>query len=180
MKQLNLAKDLMQRVNSCISPSVALLLLFCQAAKAETPLKLLSVPEGRLLVAVGGGTMSPISSLLDTNLPFGFLTPVIDGTNIILTLTNADSSIAYDLYFNPVVTTNFMTHPGTTLAVTGRLGQITFTNPIRSATGFFKAATNGDWDGDGSPNNMDADPRNPAVSNLTVTIDVPTTNAVLY
>jgi hypothetical protein len=54
------------------------------------------------------------------------------------------------------------------------MGQVTFSINPTNSFGFYRAAEGNDWDGDGIPNFMDAQPLNPAVSNLTVTIDMPT------
>ena len=48
-----------------------------------------------------------------------------------------------------------------------------FVLTITNFVGFFQAAEGDDWDGDGVDNWADAQPSNPAVSNLVVTIEFP-------
>lgn len=100
---------------------------------------------------------------------FWLLPPELAGTNLTLTLANADTNKSYDLYFCSALVTN----PWNQIAVTGRLGQASFTLPLTGNSGFFEAAEGNDWDGDGIPNWIDADPRSTNFGALTITIESP-------
>ena len=116
----------------------------------------------------GGGLNFP--DLGETN-GLWFLPPVIQDTNIILTLYNADTNKAYEIYYtSTLVNSNTV---WSSLAVTGRLGQITFTNPMIDTVRFYRATEGSDWDGDGIPNWMDASPSSTNTGALTITIESP-------
>jgi hypothetical protein len=102
---------------------------------------------------------------------------LLSATNLSLTLFGANTNKAYDIY-----TTSWLTNGGTpwsSIAATGCPGQVVFTVPIQEPVRWFRAFDT-DWDNDGCRNFMDAQPYNPAVSNLTVTIEWPTNHATLY
>jgi hypothetical protein len=101
---------------------------------------------------------------------FRLLTPEItQGTNVLLTLFNGDPNIGYDIYYTPALETN-MTW---SIISTGYIGQTTFTVPMQGWQGYYRGAVGGDWDGDGIPNWMDADPSSTNAGVLTLTIDSP-------
>ena len=101
---------------------------------------------------------------------FRLLTPeILQGTNMFLTLANCDTNIGYDIYYAPAIETN-MTW---SVLATGHIGQTTFTVPMLGWQGFYRGAIGGDWDGDGIPNLMDADPRSTNVGALYITIESP-------
>ncbi|MBI5386382.1 MAG: hypothetical protein HZA90_17060 [Verrucomicrobia bacterium] len=100
-----------------------------------------------------------------------FLPPLILNTNIVLTLYNADTNKAYEIYYTSVLLNSNTVW--SSLAMTGRLGQITFTNPMTEPVRFYRAAEGSDWDGDTIPNWADADPRSTNLGALTITIESP-------
>ena len=122
-----------------------------------------------------GGGMFEMESY-DPALGFWLLTPQVEGTNVLLTLTNIDSSISYDILYSATLATNAVWN----IVSTGVIGQVDFTVPLWPGPAFFRGAEGGDWDGDGIPNWMDADPRSTNVGALTITIDSPTNGTVLY
>jgi len=149
-----------------------------QAARAE-----------RAMVAASS-TLMPASSLPgdgepdymqlgDTNL--WFLPPIIhvtNTTNIVLTLCNADTNKSYDIY-----STYQLQNSNTvfsSIAVTGRQGQVSFAIPVTNWVRFFQAKEGNDWDGDSIPNWMDANPYSTNAGALTITILSPTNRATLY
>ena len=98
--------------------------------------------------------------------------PVVDGTNISLTLWNADTNKSYDIYFVSALRTSHTVWQS--IAANGQQGQTNFTTTtMLGDIGFFRAFEGNDWDNDGYPNYRDAQPYNGAVSNLTVTIQFP-------
>ncbi len=109
-----------------------------------------------------------IPMLLELETGFYFLTPELSGTNVNLTLENGETNKAYNLLFSPVLPASYWS-----TAIIGTMGQTNFTMPLTNYTGFFRAEEGDDWDGDGVKNWEDADPSNPAVSNLVVTIEAP-------
>jgi len=111
----------------------------------------------------------------DTN-GFWLSPPVLDQTNVYLTLWNADTNKAYDIYFTPILIASNWSR----IAVTGALGQVNFTNAITATNGFYRAVEGNDWDQDGVPNYMDADPRSTNVGVLTITIQSPTNGTTIY
>ena len=96
-------------------------------------------------------------------------------SNISLTLWNADTNKSYDIYFVSALRNSNTVWQ--VIAASGQQGQTNFTNfnttAILGDIGFFRAFEGNDWDNDGCPNYMDAQPYNGAVSNLTVTIEFP-------
>jgi hypothetical protein len=100
------------------------------------------------------------------------LTIAPTGTNqFLISITNASGSATYELYRTPVL--NDAAYPWT-LSVTGAVGQSNFIVTKGSEpTGFWKASEGSDWDFDGIPNWMDADPNNGSVGVLSVTIVSP-------
>ncbi|HOC56462.1 MAG TPA: hypothetical protein PKI20_12640 [Verrucomicrobiota bacterium] len=106
---------------------------------------------------------------------FSLLSPeILQGTNVSLTLVNCDTNIGYDILYSPALQTN-MTW---SILATGHVGQTTFTVPMLGWQGLYRGAVGGDWDGDGIPNWMDADPRSTNTGALTITIDNPQNGTV--
>jgi len=113
----------------------------------------------------------------DPDQGFRLLTPEItEGTNVFLTLANCDTSIGYDIWHAPDLSSNSVW----SIVATGTMGQATFTLPMVGSEGWYRGAVGGDWDGDGIPNWMDADPRSTNAGVLTLTIDSPANGSVLY
>jgi hypothetical protein len=145
-----------------------------QAARAARLAAQQEAAAARLLSPMdsGGGQLDSY----DPNLGFWLLTPQIqNGTNVLLTLTNNDPSIGYDIYFAPALLTNAVWN----IVATGIVGQADFTIPMTSSQGFFRSAIGGDWDGDGVPNWMDAAPTDSTIGVLSITIDSPINGATL-
>jgi hypothetical protein len=66
------------------------------------------------------------------------------------------------------------------LHMIGAQGQTNFSTNMGIFTmGFFRAAVGSDWDGDGIPNWLDAQPSSTNAGALTITIDSPTNNATI-
>jgi len=92
-------------------------------------------------------------------------------------ITNGVSTGYYELYHTPVLVDD--AYPWTLLSV-GNMGQTNFTvDGSLNYTGFYFVGVGNDWDGDGVPNSQDADPKNPYIGQLTITIDSPTNNSVV-
>jgi hypothetical protein len=97
--------------------------------------------------------------------------PLIEGTNVSLTLWNADTNKSYNIYYaSALLNSNTV---WSSIAALGLQGQTNFSFWFEGDARFFRAFEGNDWDWDGSPNYMDAQPYNSAVSNLTVTIEWP-------
>lgn len=91
-------------------------------------------------------------------------------TNVSLTLYGANTNAAYEIY----MTTDLGLSMGSwSIAKIGTVGQTNFTAPRTNNYAFFRAAEGTDWDGDGIPNFMDADPSNGGVGALMIWIDSP-------
>jgi hypothetical protein len=105
---------------------------------------------------------------------FTLSTPVIQGTNLFLTLSNGDPTISYDIYYTPTLSPA----PSWSIIVTGAIAQTSYNVPIRGTQGYLRGAVGGDWDGDGVPNWMDADPRSTNIGALTITIDSPANGTI--
>ena len=147
-------------------------LLAARQATAES----LASAEGMMRLYGGGGP--DYAQTGDTNL--WILPPVIEGTNITLTLYSADTNFttkSYEIYAASAV---LASNTFWTLPVTGILGQITFTIPMVDNIRFYRAFEGSDWDLDGIPNWMDADPRSTNAGALTITIESPTNNSTLH
>jgi len=98
------------------------------------------------------------------------------GSNqVLITISNGGPGLGFDiqrrLTFEPGY--DWITIPGTN-------SQTNFVvDKGIDMTGFFRAVSCGDCDGDGIPNWADPQPTNPAVSNLVVTIDTPANGATV-
>ena len=96
---------------------------------------------------------------------------LLTNSQVRLTVTNGVGTANYEIYRKPIV--GDPAYPWM-LHLIGSLGQTNFTANLGIETiGFFKATEGLDWDSDGIPNWMDAQPSNPAVGALTITIDSP-------
>ena len=87
-------------------------------------------------------------------------------------ITNGISTTNYTLFWTPA-----LNHPGYPWQVwsVGNVGQSNFlVDGGEWSVGFFKVLIGTDSDGDGSPEWQDAQPWNPSVGILTLTIDSPT------
>jgi hypothetical protein len=112
----------------------------------------------------------------DPDLPFYLLTPeVVDSTNVLVTIANADTNSAYDILHTPGLEI-----PNWNIVSTGAVGQIQFTVPMIGITGFYRGVQGQDWDGDGIPNWMDASPLEGSIGALTITIESPLHNSTIY
>jgi hypothetical protein len=96
-------------------------------------------------------------------------------TQLLISISNAVASTNYEIYRTPLLNdTNFPW----TLHVVGVVGQSNFVVDMEAEDiGFFRAAVGSDWDADGIPNSMDADPLDPTIGILSITIDSPTNGA---
>ena len=112
----------------------------------------------------------------DPDLPFYLLTPeVVDGTNVLLTIANANTNLSYD-----ILHTSGLEAPVWNILSTGAVGQILFTVPMTGTRGFFRGVQGEDWDGDGIPNWMDASPFDSNVGALVITIESPVHDSTIY
>jgi hypothetical protein len=94
-----------------------------------------------------------------------------------ITITNAVATTNYEIYRTPVL--NDPEFPWT-LHIIGAVGQSNFTVDMGVLeAGFFRAALGSDWDSDGVANFQDADPADPTIGILSLTIDSPTNGMVL-
>jgi hypothetical protein len=99
-----------------------------------------------------------------------------NGTQLNISITNAIASTNYEIYWTPILATNF---PWTLLLV-GSVGQSNFVADMGIDTvGFYKAGIGSDWDIDTFPNYMDANPFDATIGALSLTIDSPTNGASL-
>ncbi len=113
--------------------------------------------------------------LLELETGFYFLTPELSGTNVNLTLENGETNKAYNLLFSPVLPASYWS-----TAIIGTMGQTNFTVPLSNYAAFFRAEEGDDWDGDGIKNWEDADPSDPDVGILQVTIEAPEDDSVIH
>ena len=119
---------------------------------------------------VAGAGVWIYSALADAP-PVLTIAPLGSNQFLLISITNASASSTNELYHAPVL--NDVVYPWT-LSVTGALGQSNFIVSMGvEPTGFWRAAEGGDWDSDGIPNWLDADPNNAAIGVLSVTITSP-------
>lgn len=118
------------------------------------------------LFATGQSTPQPVLTIIPTN-----------GTQFQITITNAVATTNYEIYRTPLLNdTNFPW----TLHVVGDVGQSNFIVDTEVFdTSFFRAGIGSDWDLDGVPNSRDANPTDPTIGILMITIDSPTNGASL-
>ena len=100
------------------------------------------------------------------------------GTNqFSITITNGSGTGNYELYWTPVLANP--DYPWS-LAAIGTTGQTNFMVSMGTyQIGFFEVIAGTDWDGDGVVNWQDANPNDPTIGILTVTIDSPATGSTL-
>lgn len=100
------------------------------------------------------------------------------GTNVFdIAITNAVSATNYTLFWTPAL--QDPNYPWNVVAV-GSIGQSNFMMDVSGwNAGFFKVLLGSDEDGDGVPSWLDAQPLNPSVGVLTITIDSPVNGALL-
>ncbi len=107
----------------------------------------------------------------------GLSAALTSSNTLLLTVTNGVSTEYYTVYSKAALQTNFSWSG----SITGALGQTNFTVPLGPGlSGFFKAESGTDRDGDGIPNWEDANPNDPNVGILTITIVSPTNGSTLY
>lgn len=88
-----------------------------------------------------------------------------------VTITNGDATANYELYWAPVLANP--SYPFSLLIV-GTQGQTNFSIDAGAWQSlYFRASVGIDWDADGVPNYMDANPNDALIGALTVTIDSP-------
>ena len=134
--------------------------------KNERSRPLLAGFIGGILLSLAG-----VWTVLAQGVPDPALQIMLSGTNLLLKVTNGVSTANYEIYRTPVL--GDPAYPWI-LHLIGALGQTNFTASMGIDTvGFFKANSGLDWDSDGSPNWADAQPSNPAVGTLSITIDSP-------
>jgi hypothetical protein len=98
------------------------------------------------------------------------------GTNVLVEVENADTNAVYDLLYAPFLGSELVWN----ILATGMVGQVSFTIPMTNSQGYFRGVTGADWDGDGVPNWMDADPLQSGVGALAITIESPLHNSTIY
>lgn len=151
-------------------------------------LRALGLQQSTLLASSTTVASGGYSMLQGGTTNFWLLLPVVDlvNSNVSLTICNADTNQAYNILnwpdrgLLPISPSSWLrTRHGT-----GVPGQTDFTIPMAEFDGddmaqSFIAEKVSDWDLDGFPNHLDAQPMNPAVSNLVITIQVPATNSIV-
>ena len=123
---------------------------------------------------VGGGLLVIATALTVWAQTAPMLTVTPTGTNqLLITITNGLSTVNYELWTTPVLSNP--TYPWTTAAI-GTIGQTNFTvNAGPYPAGFYRVV----WDTNAIPLWEAANPTNPSLGILTVTIDSPTNGMVL-
>ncbi len=92
-------------------------------------------------------------------------------------ITNGDATANYELYWAPVLANP--SYPFSLLIV-GTTGQTNFSIDAGAWQSlYFRASVGIDWDADGIPNYMDANPSDASIGALTVTIDSPVNGSEL-
>jgi len=92
-----------------------------------------------------------------------------------IVITNGSSLVNYEIYRTPLLDDPF--YPWT-LHLIGMQGQTNFTIDMGIETfGFFEAGVGSDWDQDGIPNYLDAQPSSTNAGILTITIESPLNGA---
>src|SRR5258708_8093879 len=92
-------------------------------------------------------------------------------TQFWLTITNAVASTNYEIYKSPTLDGPWINQD----MMVGVVGQSNFLVGMGIETiGFFRAGIGSDWDNDGVPNWGDANPTDPTIGWLSITIDSPT------
>ncbi len=118
------------------------------------------------IVAVSQAVPPPVLTITPTN-----------GTQFQISITNAVATTNYEIYRTPIL---FNTNFPWTLHIVGDVGQSNFSVDMQAESfGFFRAGIGSDWDLDGVPNSQDANPTDPTIGILSITIDSPTNGASL-
>jgi len=127
--------------------------------------------------ALGGAIAGMVLNTVAQSVPQPGLTITPTGTNqVLIIITNGVSYANYEIFRTPLLGNSVYQW---TLHIEGALGQTNFiADKGMMLTGFFKAGVGSDWDGDGIPNNVDANPSDAAVGALTITIDTPANGTV--
>ena len=128
--------------------------------------------KGRV-ASVGAAFVASVGILIYTALadaPVLTIAPL--GTNqFLISITNGVATTNYTLFWTPALADQ--NYPWTVLGI-GSTGQTNFTvDGGEWPIGFFRMLVGADQDGDGSPEWQDAQPLNPSVGILSVTIDSP-------
>lgn len=136
------------------------------------------LPITRVLIGVGtaGIAVALLLEHVSGQVPPPGLTATASGTNLIIVVTNGASGANYEIYRSAFLGPgqNFFSSP----PLIGTMGQTSFVANFGIETrGFFIAAVGSDWDGDGIPNYMDAQPSSTNEGTLFITIDNPTNGA---
>ena len=130
--------------------------------------------------AIGGGGLGFLLcfalSLLDVNAAPGLLATRSTNHLILITVTNGTSTNVFEVYgragLEPEHAWSFITN--------GAMGQTNFLLPMYPGLiGFYRVGEGDNWDGDAALNWQDADPTNPNIGLLTITIDSPANGSVL-
>jgi len=119
-----------------------------------------------------------IPLLFAQSVPQPVLTIAPTGTNqLLLSITNGVTFTNYEIFRTPIL--NSAAYPWAWEAV-GMNGQTNFVVDMgNDFMGYFKALVGADQDGDRVPDWMDANPNDPMIGALSITIDSPTNNAVV-
>jgi len=157
--------------------------LFCwRIAHAKQNEKRIEAPRQPRSVIIGAvAAMAVVTSLITIwaqTVPQPVLKIAItNGTQILISISNAVASTNYEIYRAPILNdTNFPFEP----YIIGSVGQSNFTADIGvDTTGFFKVTIGSDLDNDGFPDWLDANPTDPTIGILSITIDSPTNGASL-
>lgn len=105
----------------------------------------------------------------------GMTISVTNGNQLFVQITNGVSTVNYELYRTVALDPLYPW----TLHIIGTQGQTNFVADMGIQTqGFLQTAIGSDWDQDGVANLNDADPSNPAVGILTLTIQSPADGTV--
>jgi hypothetical protein len=137
-----------------------------------------SMPKVLCAIAATIATVASLLTVLAQSVPPPVLKIALtNGTQFQITITNAVATTNYEIYRTPLLNnTNFPW----TLDSVGSVGQSNFVLDMEGeSTGFFRAGVGSDWDLDGIPNSQDANPTDPTLGILTITIDSPTNGATL-
>jgi hypothetical protein len=130
-------------------------------------------PKALVVFLTCMAVMLAVGIVLAQSVPPPVLTITPSGSNqLTITITNAPSSNAYDIYTTPVLANS--AYPWKA-AIIGTNGQTNFTVTMLYPDSFYEAI----WDTNTVPIWEAADPNNPSAGILAVFIDSPTNGAVL-
>ena len=138
------------------------------------------LPKVTLLYSFGAGLLIgiPLLTALAQSVPQPVLSLTPTGTNnVLLSITNGVNFTNYQIYRTPAL---MLTGFPWTVSAIGTNGQTNFLVDMGGdAMGFFKALVGSDQDGDGVLDWMDANPNDPTIGALTITIDSPANGSIL-